>query len=111
MRVGMVGLGKMGGNMVRRLRRGGIEVVGFDRTAAVVRELAAADGMIATDSVRLLVDALAPPRIVWLMLPSGSPTEEQINELVPLLGRHDMRLPPTADGRMWDRWEPGISPR
>ena len=90
MKIGMVGLGKMGGNMVRRLRRGGIEVVGYDRTSVVVKELAATEGMIAVDSVRQLVDALTPPRIVWLMLPSGSPTEQQITELIPLLGKRDI---------------------
>ncbi len=69
MRIGMIGLGKMGGNMVRRLRRAGIEVMGFDRDPAVAAALAAECGMVAAASVRQLVEMLASPRVVWLMLP------------------------------------------
>ena len=83
MKMAMIGLGKMGGNMVRRLRRGGIEVVGYDRSADVVAQLAAEEGMIAATSVEDAVAKLSGLRIVWLMLPSGDPTEQQITELVP----------------------------
>ncbi|KAF0192973.1 MAG: 6-phosphogluconate dehydrogenase [Gammaproteobacteria bacterium] len=90
MKIAMVGLGKMGGNMTRRLCRGGIEVVGFDRSAAVVKELAASAGMKAASSVPDLVGKLSSPRILWLMLPSGEPTEAQIQELIPLLQKRDV---------------------
>jgi 6-phosphogluconate dehydrogenase len=90
MRMAMIGLGKMGGNMVRRLRRGNIEVVGFDRSNEVVSQLAKEAGMIAASSVEDAVAKLSSPRIVWLMLPSGEPTEQQIQALIPLLGKGDI---------------------
>ena len=90
MRLAMVGLGKMGGNMVRRLRRGGIEVVGYARSPDVVASLAAEEGMVAASSVADAVTQLQSPRVVWLMLPSGEPTESQIRELAPLLAQGDI---------------------
>ncbi|MCR4378445.1 MAG: decarboxylating 6-phosphogluconate dehydrogenase [Rhodospirillales bacterium] len=90
MRLAMVGLGKMGGNMVRRLRRAGIEVVGYDRDAKVVEGLAAECGMIAAASVNDAVGKLSGPRIIWLMLPSGAPTEGQVKDLAPLLSKGDV---------------------
>jgi 6-phosphogluconate dehydrogenase len=90
MKLTMIGLGKMGGNMVRRLCRGGIEVVGFDRAADVVAQLAKEDGMIAASTVDDAVAKLASPRIVWLMLPSGDPTEHQIRALAPMLSKGDI---------------------
>jgi 6-phosphogluconate dehydrogenase len=86
----MIGLGKMGGNMVRRLRRAGIEVVGYDRDARVVAGLAQESGMIAADSVGGAVAQLASPRVVWLMLPSGEPTEAQLRDLAPMLAPGDI---------------------
>jgi 6-phosphogluconate dehydrogenase len=90
MRLAMIGLGKMGGNMVRRLRRGGIEVVGYDRAAEVVAQLAKEEGMLAAISVEDAVNKLSGPRILWLMLPCGDPTEQQIRSLAPLLTRGDI---------------------
>jgi 6-phosphogluconate dehydrogenase len=90
MRMAMVGLGKMGGNMVRRMRRGGIEVVGYDRAGEVVQQLSQECGMIAAASVEDAVKQLSAPRIVWLMLPSGDPTEQQIRALVPMLAKGDI---------------------
>ncbi|MDD2915991.1 MAG: decarboxylating 6-phosphogluconate dehydrogenase [Gallionella sp.] len=90
MRMAMIGLGKMGGNMVRRLRRGGIEVAGYDRAAEVVAQLAAEEGMLAASSVADAVAKLSAPRVVWLMLPSGDPTEQQLRALVPLLSKGDI---------------------
>ena len=90
MQLAMVGLGKMGGNMVRRLRRGGIEVVGYDRSPDVVAGLAAEEGMAAASSVADAVTRLQTPRVVWLMLPSGEPTEKQIRDLAPLLAKGDI---------------------
>ena len=93
MRLAMIGLGKMGGNMVRRLRRGGIEVVGYDRDLQVVAGLSAESGMIAASSVADAVCKLSVasgPRVVWLMLPSGTPTESQLRDLVPMLTKGDI---------------------
>lgn len=90
MQIGMVGLGKMGGNMTRRLCRSGIGIVGLDRSAAIMDELEAASGMVRATSIADLVAKLPAPRIVWLMLPSGEPTETQINELVGLLKPKDI---------------------
>jgi 6-phosphogluconate dehydrogenase len=90
MRLAMIGLGKMGGNMVRRLCRGGIEVVGYDRATEVVAQLAAEAGMLAAKSVEDAVAKLSSPRVVWLMLPSGDPTEQQIRALVPMLSKGDI---------------------
>jgi 6-phosphogluconate dehydrogenase len=90
MRMAMIGLGKMGGNMVRRLHRNGIEVVGFDRAESVVAGLAAECGMLAATSVEDALAKLFAPKIVWVMLPSGDPTEGQIRALAPLLGKGDI---------------------
>jgi len=90
MKLAMIGLGKMGANMVRRLRRGGIEVVGYDRDSAVVSGLSKESGMIAASSVEEAIKNLSAPRIVWLMLPSGDPTEHQIRALAPLLSKGDI---------------------
>jgi len=90
MQLAMIGLGKMGGNMVRRLRKGGIGVVGYDRTTETVSTLANESGMAAATSVEDAVGQLSSPRIVWLMLPSGDPTEHQIRALAPLLNKGDI---------------------
>lgn len=90
MRMAMIGLGKMGGNMTRRLCRGGVEAVGFDRSATVVAQIASEEGMIPASSVADAVSQLSAPRIVWLMLPSGEPTEQQIRELAPMLSTGDI---------------------
>ncbi len=90
MRMAMIGLGKMGGNMVRRLRRNGIEVVGFDRATDVVTGLGQEAGMLAASSVADAVKQLPQPRIIWIMLPSGDITENQIRELAPQLAKGDI---------------------
>jgi len=90
MRLAMIGLGKMGGNMVRRLCRRGIKVVGYDRATEVVAQLTKEEGMLAASSVADAVAQLSSPRVVWLMLPSGEPTEQQIHALAPLLAKGDI---------------------
>jgi 6-phosphogluconate dehydrogenase len=80
MEIGMVGLGRMGGNMARRLLRGGHRVVGWDRSASATGDLARAGGT-AASSLEDLVAQLTPPRAVWVMVPAGAPTEEAIRAL------------------------------
>src|SRR4030065_586306 len=89
-KIGLVGLGRMAANRARRLRRGGIEVVAWNRNAEVTRALAAETGLTAVESLPELIAALMPPRIVWLMLPSGDVTERHLEQLFPLLARHDL---------------------
>jgi 6-phosphogluconate dehydrogenase len=79
-KLGMIGLGKMGGNMAVRLREAGHEVVGYD---AYSRESE-------VPTLRALVDALDPPRVVWVMVPAGDATESTIRELVGMLAAGDV---------------------
>ncbi len=88
MQVGMIGLGKMGANMVRRWLRGGHEVVAHDRNAAAVEEVSG-EGAHGAADLAGLVELLRPPRAIWVMVPSGKPTEEVIASLSPLLQRGD----------------------
>ncbi len=90
MKLAIIGLGKMGGNMTRRLCRGGIEVVGYNRSPESVRTLHSEEGLIPANSLVDAVEKLSGTRVVWLMLPSGEPTEAAINELVPLLSDGDV---------------------
>lgn len=89
MRIGMVGLGKMGGNMALRLRQAGHEVAAYDRDPAALAE-AAADGVIAAADVAELIAQLPAPHVIWIMVPSGLPTENVIQQLTPLLGQGDI---------------------
>jgi 6-phosphogluconate dehydrogenase len=75
MQLGLVGLGRMGGNMALRLLRGGHQVVGWDRAPAAARALEDAGGKSAA-TLEALIEALAPPRAIWLMVPAGAATEE-----------------------------------
>jgi 6-phosphogluconate dehydrogenase len=84
MQLGMIGLGRMGGNMVRRLLRGGHQVVVFDVDGSAVKKLAS-EGAAAATSVADVVRQLSPPRAVWLMLPAGEITEKAVQELAGLL--------------------------
>ena len=92
MQLGMIGLGKMGGNMARRLRRSGVEVVGFNRDAAAVEALAADCGLIAAESAEALVAKLRAPRLVWLMLPAGDVTESYVRTMRDLLQPGDVLI-------------------
>jgi 6-phosphogluconate dehydrogenase len=89
MKIGFVGLGKMGLNMVRRLRGGGHEVVAFDLSPAQ-RQEAEAVGAVAAASLEELAEKLPAPRVVWLMLPAGKITEGTLDALVPLLQKGDI---------------------
>ena len=90
MQIGLVGLGRMGGNMARRLARGGVRVVGFDPDPAACATLAA-EGVIArASSVIELARTLSPPRLAWLMVPAGDTTELVIQDLWPELTAGDV---------------------
>lgn len=80
MEIGLVGLGKMGGNMRERLRRAGHTVIGYDRNPDVSD----------VDSLGALVDALPSPKVVWVMVPAGDPTRATVKELGDLLGEGDV---------------------
>jgi 6-phosphogluconate dehydrogenase len=80
MKLGMVGLGRMGANMTRRLMRGGHELVVSDLTADNVNKLSA-EGAIGSSSLDDFVSKLASPRIAWLMVPAGDPTEKTVQAL------------------------------
>jgi 6-phosphogluconate dehydrogenase len=81
MRIGFVGLGRMGANMVRRLLRDGHEVVAYNRTPEKTKEIAG-EGATAAFSIAELVEQLEKPRAVWIMVPAGDATEAQIEELL-----------------------------
>ncbi len=80
MRLGMVGLGKMGANMTRRLMRGGHELVVTDLSADNVKQMAG-EGAIPSKSLDDFVRQLGKPRIAWLMVPAGGPTEKTVQAL------------------------------
>jgi 6-phosphogluconate dehydrogenase len=90
MRIAMIGLGKMGANMARRLRRKGLEVAGYNRSQAVTQQLAAEEGLIPAESLAEAVEKLTAPRIVWLMLPSGEITEQVLRETAALASQGDI---------------------
>jgi len=88
MQLGMVGLGRMGANLVRRLQRDGHRCVGTDVSADTVDALAK-EGMTGAAGAKELVEALEPPRAVWVMVPAGEITEHAIAELADLLSPGD----------------------
>ncbi|HJU73794.1 MAG TPA: decarboxylating 6-phosphogluconate dehydrogenase [Gemmatimonadaceae bacterium] len=89
MQIGMIGLGRMGANMSERLVRGGHTVLAYDRDAAAVSG-AAKRGVTGTASLEALVGALSAPRVVWLMVPAGAPTEDNVAALAAHLTRGDI---------------------
>ena len=90
MKLAMLGLGKMGGNMAARLLRNKIEVVGFDFNKEFVSNLVEKEGMTAATSVADAVSKLDAQKIIWMMLPAGDITENQIKDLVPMLNKGDI---------------------
>lgn len=88
MELGLIGLGRMGRNMARRLLRYQHRVFGFNRSAEALRE-AVGQGVLAASSIEDLVTKLEPPRVLWSMLPAGVPTSETIARLASLLASGD----------------------
>lgn len=80
MELGLIGLGKMGGNMRERLRRAGHTVVGYDRNPDVSD----------ADSIEAMIEALPSPKLVWVMVPSGDPTRETVKTLAGLMDEGDI---------------------
>jgi len=89
MEIGIIGLGRMGANMARRLLAGGHRVVVANRSPEPVKELEA-EGAVAAWSHAELVAALAPPRVVWIMVPAGDPTEAVIGDVAGALAPGDV---------------------
>jgi 6-phosphogluconate dehydrogenase len=89
MQLGLIGLGRMGANMARRLRSGGHDIVAWDRNAAAVDGVRDS-GARGASSIDDLVKTLAPPRAVWIMVPAGAATEETVTGLAQRLQRDDV---------------------
>jgi len=89
MKLAMIGLGRMGGNMAKRLLRGGHEVVVYNRTKGKAVELIKAGATLATTVSELKI-LLPRPRIVWIMVPAGAPTEENVEALTEILAKGDV---------------------
>ena len=89
MELGMIGLGRMGANMVERLLRGGHRVAGYDRDPAAIRRVAE-KGAADADSIEKLASQLAAPRAVWMMVPAGDPVDQTIQALMPHLSAGDV---------------------
>jgi len=88
MEIGLIGLGKMGGNMAERLRLAGHKVVGFDFSAEAVKRLTDA-GSVGAKTLEDLVKELQAPRAVWIMVPAGDPVDETIAKLEPFFDKGD----------------------
>ncbi len=90
MRAAIIGLGKMGSNMARRLMKDGHEIIGFNRTSQVTTEMAEDDGLIPAFSIEEAVEKLSSPKVIWIMVPAGDPTEDTIDALSSLLKKEDI---------------------
>jgi 6-phosphogluconate dehydrogenase len=91
MQLAMIGLGRMGGNMVRRLSAGGHELVVWDRDPDAVRPLER-DGVTGASDLADLVGRLAAPRAIWMMVPAGGPVDDTIAQLLPRLTPDDVLI-------------------
>jgi 6-phosphogluconate dehydrogenase len=89
MQLGMIGLGRMGGNMVRRLMKGGHTCIVHTRNSATVQEFVK-EGAVGTKSLEDLIGKLPAPRIAWVMVPAGTPTEQTVMELANLMQPGDI---------------------
>ena len=90
MELGIVGLGRMGANMARRLARGGVAVQAVDVSQVARAALETESGITTAAELAPMVAALAPPRVVWLMLPAGPVTQGTLDQLMPLLAPGDL---------------------
>jgi len=90
MKAGMIGLGKMGANMARRLMSGGHEIIGYNRTKSVTQKMAEGENLIPTYSFEELINSLPKPHVVWIMVPAGNPIESMIEKIKPHLEPGDI---------------------
>ncbi len=90
MQLAIIGLGKMGANMARRLMQQGIDVMGMNRSQEIIRELSDTKGFSAVEDTSDIIDQLPAPRIVWTMLPSGKITESMLQTLSKQLSPGDI---------------------
>jgi len=88
MELAMVGLGRMGGNMARRLVQGGHRVVAFNRSPDPIKEIEK-EGAIGAYSLKEVIEKLKAPRVVWIMVPAGKATDDMIDQLMALLSKGD----------------------
>lgn len=89
MQIAIIGMGRMGANMAKRLLRGGHEVIVYNRTYEKARELES-EGAIAIKSLDELKDKLTPPRVAWIMLPEGKPVDDHLTILTNILSGGDI---------------------
>ncbi|MBE3574257.1 MAG: decarboxylating 6-phosphogluconate dehydrogenase [Firmicutes bacterium] len=92
MQVGLIGLGRMGYNLALNMRDKGHQVVAFNRSPEKVRQIEAEGGITGAYTLEELVQKLAPPRTIWMMIPAGEAVEEMIRRLTPLLSRGDLLI-------------------
>ena len=90
MHIGMIGLGRMGANMARRLARGGANVIAWDRAAPARRALGRERRVAVVTDLATLLQELKAPRVLWLMLPAGKASEDTLARLLPLLAKGDV---------------------
>ncbi|MBW8010531.1 MAG: decarboxylating 6-phosphogluconate dehydrogenase [Chloroflexi bacterium] len=90
MQIVMIGLGKMGGNMARRLISAGHKVIGYNNTPEVTEKMAAQDGLAAAFSLEEAAGMFEGPRVFWVMVPAGEPTESTVMALSELLSKDDV---------------------
>jgi len=91
MELGIVGLGKMGANMARRLSRDGHRVIGYNRTVEVAYDLAdEEENVVPVQSLEELAEELSPPRVAWSMVPAGGPTDQVVSSLLEILEADDI---------------------
>ena len=91
MQIGLIGLGRMGYNLALNMRDHGHEVVAYNRSSAKVDE-AVKDGMTGAYSLEELVSKLEGRKVIWLMVPNGQPTQDMIDQLLPLMSKHDILI-------------------
>ena len=91
MEMGMIGLGRMGANMTRRLTAAGHRIVVYDRDKAAIAAMVA-EGATGADSLSAVSQQLSPPRAIWIMVPSGDPVDETIASLVGVLRKGDILI-------------------
>ena len=90
MHIALLGLGKMGANMARRLSRSGHQVVGYNRSPEITQQLAKEEGLTAATSIKEIIELLPTPRAIWLMLPCGEITESVLLEVSELADQGDV---------------------